>query len=65
MELKPEGKGFQPRTRFAKFYNLPELLTMFKDFADIKMADDLKLDVPEATTTIETMKANEYQKDYV
>lgn len=65
MELKPEGKGFQPRTRFSKFYNIPELLTMFKDFADIKMADDLKLDVPEATTSIETMKANEYQKDYV
>ncbi len=65
MELKPEGKGFQPRTRFSKFYNLPELLTSFKDFADIKLADELNLDVPTAKYELANMQPTAFQKEYV
>ncbi|MCQ2443838.1 MAG: helicase, partial [Oscillospiraceae bacterium] len=48
MELAPEGTGYRSRTRFAKFVNLPELMSMYHDFADVKLADDLNLNVPEA-----------------
>ena len=48
MELKPEGTGFRSKTRFAKFYNLPELISIWKEAADIQTADMLKLPVPEA-----------------
>ena len=47
MELTPEGNGYRPKTRFSKFVNLPEIITMFRQFADIKLADQLDLDVPE------------------
>lgn len=48
MELAPEGNAYRMRTRFARFHNLPELMTIFKECADIKTADDLELNVPEA-----------------
>lgn len=48
MELAPEGNTYRMRTRFARFHNLPELMTIFKECADIKTADDLELNVPEA-----------------
>ncbi|MFR8287966.1 MAG: hypothetical protein ACLU92_02145 [Coprococcus comes] len=48
VELTPEGTGYRAKTRFAKFYNLPELMAMFKEIADIKTADMLNLPVPEA-----------------
>ena len=57
IELAPEGTGYRPKTRFAKFYNLPELMSMFKEVADIKTADMLNLPVPEAefsTIVVET-----------
>ena len=47
MELTPEGNGYRPKTRFSKFVNLPELITMFRQFADVKLADQLDLDVPQ------------------
>ena len=48
IELAPEGTGYRARTRFAKFFNLPELMNMFKEVADIKTSDQLHLPVPEA-----------------
>ena len=48
IELSPEGTGYRAKTRFAKFYNLPELMSVFKNVADIQTADMLKLPVPEA-----------------
>ena len=48
LELAPEGKGYQTKTRFAKFFNLPELMNMFKEIADIKTAESLNLPVPKA-----------------
>lgn len=48
IELSPEGTGYRAKTRFAKFYNLPELMAMFKETADIQTADMLNLPVPEA-----------------
>ena len=65
MELSPEGKGFRPKERFSKFYNLPELMSMFREFADIKMPDQLNLDVPEAKKEIINMKPSNFQKEYV
>ena len=49
MELAPEGSGYRMKTRFSKFYNVPELMRLFRECADVKMAGDLKLDVPEVT----------------
>lgn len=65
MELKPEGKGFQQKTRFANFYNLPELMSVFKEVADIQTADMLNLPVPKANYETVVCKPSEMQKDMV
>ncbi len=65
MELKPEGKGFQQKTRFANFYNLPELMSVFKEVADIQTADMLNLPVPKAKYETVVCKPSEMQKDMV
>lgn len=65
MEINPEGQGFRERTRFAKFQNLPELMSMFKEIADIKTADMLNLPVPEEEIIIERLKPTPLQKEYV
>lgn len=63
MELTPEGTGYRSKTRFSKFYNLPELISMFKEFADIKTADTLELNVPEAEYHNITIPATDIQKE--
>ncbi|MFA6850928.1 MAG: SNF2-related protein, partial [Selenomonadaceae bacterium] len=65
VELSPEGKGFRSKTRFAKFHNLPELMNMFKEIADIKTADMLNLPVPKAEFEISRIKPSETQKQMV
>jgi len=65
IELSPEGTGYRAKTRFAKFYNLPELMSIFKNVADIQTADMLKLPVPEAHYHNIALKPSEYQKDMV
>ena len=65
VELSPEGKGFRSKTRFAKFQNLPELMNMFKEIADIKTADVLKLPVPEAEFIVSRIPPSEEQKEMV
>nr|WP_231035078.1 SNF2-related protein [Pectinatus frisingensis] len=65
IELSPEGKGFRSKTRFAKFHNLPELMSMFKEIADIKTADMLNLPVPEVENNIERISPTEEQKSMV
>lgn len=65
MELKPEGTGFQQKTRFSNFYNLPELMAMFKEVADIQTADMLKLPVPKANYHTVVCKPSDMQKDMV
>lgn len=65
IELSPEGTGYRAKTRFAKFYNLPELMTMFKEIADIQTADMLKLPVPEAHFHNVVLKPSEQQKKMV
>jgi N12 class adenine-specific DNA methylase len=65
IELSPEGTGYRPKTRFSKFYNLPELMNMFKEVADIKTADMLDLPVPEAEFETVVIKPSEHQKDMV
>ena len=65
IELSPEGSGYRAKTRFAKFYNLPELMSMFKNVADIQTADMLKLPVPEAHYHNVALKPSEYQKEMV
>jgi len=65
IELAPEGTGYRAKTRFAKFFNLPELISLFKEAADIKTPDMLKLDVPEAVFDNVVLKPSEYQKDIV
>ena len=65
IELSPEGNGYRAKTRFAKFYNLPELMSVFKNVADIQTADMLKLPVPEAHYHNIALKPSEYQKDMV
>ena len=65
MELKPEGKGFQQKTRFANFYNLPELMAVFKEVADIQTADMLNLPVPKANYETVVCKPSEMQKEMV
>ncbi len=59
LELAPSGQGYKPRTRFAKFTNLPELQTMYRSFADVQSADMVKLDVPEAERRIINLKPSE------
>ncbi|WP_373889730.1 DEAD/DEAH box helicase family protein [Paludicola sp. MB14-C6] len=68
LEIKPEGKGYRMKTRFAKFFNLPELINMFSQVADIKVAADLNLPVPKMATgkpIIEVSKPNDYIKNYI
>ena len=65
MELKPEGTGFRSKTRFAKFYNLPELISIWKEAADIQTADMLSLPVPEAEYITETTDPSVFQQDMV
>ncbi len=59
MELAPSGQGYRARTRFAKFTNLPELLKMYRSFADVQTADMVKLDVPEAERKVITLKPSD------
>jgi len=65
IELAPEGTGYRARTRFAKFFNLPELMNMFKEVADIKTSDQLNLPVPEAKFETIVVKPSEFQQDMV
>ncbi len=59
LELKPSGQGYQARTRFAKFTNLPELLSLYRQFADVQTSDMVKLDVPKANRKIITLKPSD------
>ena len=65
LEIAPEGNGYRQRTRFARFFNLPELLSMFKECASIKTADMLNLPVPEATFHNVAVKPTEHQKNMI
>ncbi|MCI8710568.1 MAG: helicase [Dorea sp.] len=65
IELAPEGSGYRLKTRFAKFYNLPELMQMFREVADIQTADMLKLPVPEAEYRVVSVKPSRIQKSMV
>ena len=65
IELAPEGTGYRARTRFAKFFNLPELMSMFKEVADIKTSDQLHLPVPEAKFETVVAKPSDLQKEMV
>lgn len=65
IELAPEGTGYRAKTRFAKFFNLPELMAMFKEVADIQTADMLKLPVPEAEYHTVPVEPTEFQKEMV
>ena len=65
IELAPEGTGYRAKTRFAKFFNLPELIALFKESADIQTPDMLKLPVPEADYENIVLKPSEYQQDMV
>ena len=65
IELAPEGTGYRSKSRFARFYNIPELMSMFKEVADIKTADQLNLPVPEAEYETVVLKPSEAQKEIV
>ena len=65
LELAPEGTGYRMRTRFAKFFNLPDLMNLFKEVADIKTADQLQLPTPEVEYHTYSSKPTEIQKEYV
>ena len=65
VELTPEGTGYRAKTRFSKFYNLPELMSMFKEVADIQTADMIKLSVPEAEFHNVSVKPSEHQKEMI
>ena len=65
IELAPEGSGYRLKTRFAKFYNLPELMQMFREVADIQTADMLNLPVPEAQYRVISVKPSEMQREMV
>ena len=65
IELAPEGTGYRARTRFAKFFNLPELMNMFKEVADIKTSDQLNLPVPDAKFETVVVQPSEHQQDMV
>ena len=64
IELAPEGNGYRMKTRFAKFYNLPELMMMFREVADIQTADMLNLPVPEAEYRVIHVKPSQMQKKW-
>ena len=65
IELAPEGSGYRAKTRFARFYNLPELMSMFKEVADVQTADMLNLPVPKANYHHVVLKPSEHQKEMV
>lgn len=65
IELAPEGTGYRAKTRFARFFNLPELVSMFKDIADVQTADVLQLPVPEAEYHNEVIKPSDFQREMV
>ena len=65
MELKPEGSGYRAKTRFAKFYNLPELMSLWRESADIQTADMLNLETPEAEYVTEETQPSAYQKKFL
>lgn len=65
IELAPEGTGYRAKSRFARFYNIPELMSMFKEIADIKTVDQLELPVPEAEYETVVLKPSEHQKEIV
>ena len=65
IELAPEGTGYRAKSRFARFYNIPELMSMFKEIADIKTADQLELPVPETEYETVVLKPSEHQKEIV
>ena len=65
LELAPEGKGYRPRTRFSRFFNLPELMNLFKETADIKTSDQLNLPVPEVEYHTEVAQPTQIQKNLV
>ena len=65
IELAPEGTGYRAKSRFARFYNIPELMNMFKEIADIKTSDQLKLPVPEVEYETVVLKPTEQQKEIV
>ena len=65
IELAPEGTGYRAKSRFARFYNIPELMSMFKEIADIKTADQLELPVPEVEYETVVLKPSEHQKEIV
>ena len=65
LELAPEGTGYRARTRFSKFFNLPELMNLFKEVADIKTADQLDLPTPEVEYHNIVAKPTEHQQDMV
>ena len=65
IELAPEGTGYRAKTRFARFYNLPELISLFKEVADVQTSDMLNLPVPEAEYINEVLKPSEIQKEMV
>ena len=65
IELAPEGTGYRARTRFAKFFNLPELMNMFKEVADIKTSDLLELPVPKAVFETVVVKPTDIQKEMI
>ena len=65
IELAPEGTGYRARTRFAKFFNLPELMNMFKEVADIKTSDQIHLPVPDAKFETVVVQPSDYQQDMV
>ena len=65
IELAPEGTGYRAKTRFARFYNLPELISLFREVADVQTADMLKLPVPEAEFVNEALHASDIQKEMV
>ena len=65
VELSPEGTGYRSKTRFAKFFNLPELISVFKEAADVQTADMLQLPVPKAVYEDVVLEPSEYQKDMV
>ncbi len=65
IELAPEGTGYRAKTRFAKFYNLPELVSMFREVADVQTADMLKLPVPDVQYHNEVIKPSDFQREMV
>lgn len=64
LEMSPSGRGYKPRTRFSKFTNLPELLTMYRSFADVQTSDMVKLDVPEAEKEVVNLKPSDEVMQY-